>query len=632
MSAQSSMPAPSKEEADFYERRWLALVLLASSLALIVIDSTIVNIAFPTIRSTFGASFADAEWVNSIYSLVFGSALITFGKLGDMYGRRNIFIAGAIVFLIGSAGSGLANSIETMVFFRGVQGLGGAMLSPSTLSIISSTFKGNERGIAFGVWGATAGVAGVLGPLLGGWLIEYGTTAFGEPWRLAFLINIPIGIIAVAGAFWVIKESRDAAVRHRIDVIGIVLASLGLGAIVFGAIEGQTYGWWEAKQVFTLGAFRYPNVADAAAIPAGTFSFIPFSFALGVILVAAFVIWQIVQERRGGEPLFEMSLFNYTSFRWGLLTVGIVALGEFGIILVLSIFFQLAKGLGAFETGLQLLPFAIAIMVAAPVAGVLASRFGGKWVVTAGMALETLGLIWLSRVISPDADTLTLSLPLAVYGVGIGLAIAQLSNIILSDVPPSRVGAASGANNTIRQVGASLGIAIIGAVLFGTFASEAKPRIDASPAFENFGARVAANPNLSQGEKLIGQGIAQFGDQAKAQIKAGLDANEGFDGNDADLIGTALSNLPPQAVAGLKMAGLDVTKPDVVDQIMADLAPDAAILSADIQHALAEGFAVAARADALLAAVFVGLGAIASLLLPVTKPGTQRAEVATVAH
>lgn len=142
MSAQSSTPALSKEEAAFYERRWLALVLLASSLALIVIDSTIVNIAFPTIRSTFGASFADAEWVNSIYSLVFGSALITFGKLGDMYGRRNIFIAGAIVFLIGSAGSGLANSIQTMIFFRGVQGLGGAMLSPSTLSIISSTFKG----------------------------------------------------------------------------------------------------------------------------------------------------------------------------------------------------------------------------------------------------------------------------------------------------------------------------------------------------------------------------------------------------------------------------------------------------------------------------------------------------------
>ena len=632
MSSQPSTPAPTKEEAAFYERRWLALVLLASSLALIVIDSTIVNIAFPTIRSTFGASFADAEWVNSIYSLVFGSALITFGKLGDMYGRRNIFIAGAIVFLIGSAGSGLANSIETMIFFRGVQGLGGAMLSPSTLSIISSTFKGRERGIAFGVWGATAGVAGVLGPLLGGWLIEYGTTAFGEPWRLAFLINVPIGIIAVAGAFWVIKESRDAAVRHRIDVLGIVLASLGLGAIVFGAIEGQTYGWWEAKQVFTLGGLRYPNVADAASIPAGTLSFIPFSFALGLILMAAFIIWQVVQERRGGEPLFEISLFNYTSFRWGLLTVGIVALGEFGIILVLSIFFQLAKGLGAFETGLQLLPFAIAIMVAAPVAGGLASRFGGKWVVTAGMALETLGLIWLSQVISPDADTLTLSLPLALYGVGIGLAIAQLSNIVLSDVPPSRVGAASGANNTIRQVGASLGIALIGAVLFGTFASEAKPRIDASPAFENFGARVAANPNLNQGEKLIGQGIAQFGDQVKAQIKAGLDANEGFDGSNTDLIGTALDNLPPQAVAGLKMAGLDVKDPAVVDQIKTDLGPDAAILSADIQRALAEGFAVAARADAVLAAVFVGLGALASLLLPVNKPDAQRAEVAAVAH
>jgi hypothetical protein len=248
------------------------------------------------------------------------------------------------------------------------------------------------------------------------------------------------------------------------------------------------------------------------------------------------------------------------------------------------------------------------------------------------MVLETIGLIWMSQVISADVDTLTLSLPLTVYGVGIGLAIAQLSNIVLSDVPPSRVGAASGANNTIRQVGASLGIALIGAVLFGTFAAEAKPRIDASPAFENFGARVAANPNLSPGVKMIGQGIAQFGDEVKTQIKAGLDANEGFDGSETDFIGAALENLPPQAVAGLRMAGLDVADPEVAAQVKADLAPDAAILAADIQRALAEGFAVAARADALLAAFFVGLGALASLLLPVSLPDAQRTEAAAPAH
>lgn len=271
-------------------------------------------------------------------------------------------------------------------------------------------------------------------------------------------------------------------------------------------------------------------------------------------------------------------------------------------------------------------------MIAAPVAGTLSSRFGGKWVVTTGMVLETIGLIWMSQVIAADADTLTLAIPLAIYGVGIGLAIAQLSNIVLSDVPVARIGAASGANNnTIRQVGASLGIALIGAVLFGTFAVEAKTRIDASTAFTDFGERVAANANLSQGEKLIGQGIAQFGDQVKTQIKAGLDANEGFDGSNADIVATALANLPPQAVAGLKMAGLDLTRPEVVEQVKTDLAPDAAILSADIQRALAEGFAVAARADALLAA-FVGLGAVASLLLPVSKPEAQRAEAAVAAH
>src|SRR5690242_453845 len=191
-----------------YKRRWIALLILSLSLTLIIIDSTIVNIAFPSIRKTFGASFADAEWVNSIYSLVFGAALITWGKLGDQYGRRNIFILGATVFVLGSLGVGLAGNIGVLVLFRAVQGMGGAMMSPSTLSIISSTFKGKERGAAFGIWGATAGVSAALGPILGGWLIEYGTGITAESWRLAFLINVPVGIIAIIGAFWAIREVR----------------------------------------------------------------------------------------------------------------------------------------------------------------------------------------------------------------------------------------------------------------------------------------------------------------------------------------------------------------------------------------------------------------------------------------
>jgi len=167
-------------EQQAYKRRWIALLILSMSLMLIVIDSTIVNIAFPAIRSTFGASYADAEWINSIYSLVFGALLITWGKLGDQYGRRNIFVGGAVVFALGSLGVGTASSIGIAIAFRALQGLGAAMMSPSTLSIISGTFKGKERGIAFGIWGATAGVSAAVGPILGGWLIEYGTGIMAE--------------------------------------------------------------------------------------------------------------------------------------------------------------------------------------------------------------------------------------------------------------------------------------------------------------------------------------------------------------------------------------------------------------------------------------------------------------------
>jgi MFS family permease len=602
-----------------YQRRWIALLLLSLSLLLIVIDSTIVNIAIPSIRSTFGASFADTEWVNSIYSLVFGAMLITFGKLGDQYGRRNLFILGTAVFLIGSAGTGLAANIGTMILFRGIQGLGAAMLSPSTLSIISNAFQGKERGIAFGIWGATAGVAAALGPILGGWLIEYGTGITTESWRLAFLINVPIGIFAIAGSFWAIREVREQGRKARIDFLGIVLGALGLGLIVFGAIEGQNYGWLEAKKVFTLGSLQYPTLAEGVkAIPVGTPSFIPFVFLAGAIVVLLFVLWEVRLERNGGEPLFEFGMLRYRSFRYGLLTVMIVALGEFGVVLVLSIFFQLAKGLGAFETGLRFLPFAGIVLIAAPLAGVLSSRFGAKWVVTAGMASEAIALFLISRVLYVDTDYAAIVPAFLLYGAGVGLAIAQLANIVLSDIPPEKAGVGSGANNTIRQLGASLGIAIIGAVLFGSFATEATPLIQKSTAFTDFAARVQANPNLSKESKAIGSQFGSFEKVAKDGIVAGLNANEGFS-NDTNVLDTALANIPPAIKFLLKGQGIDLDNPAVVTKIKTELAPDVKILSDDIQNALATGFSSAGRLAAQTAALFVAGGAICSLLLPNRK-------------
>jgi|GEM_PF-159685 len=632
---------PAQELA--YKRRWIALILLSLSLVLIVADSTIVNIAFPSIRKTFGASYADAEWVNSIYSLVFGAALITWGKLGDTFGRRRIFILGTITFLIGSAGTGFAPSIGAMILFRAVQGMGGAMISPSTLSIISSTFKGKERGAAFGVWGASAGVAAALGPILGGWLIAHGSGITAslsgffnaiaispDPWRLAFLINVPVGLIAIAGSLWAIQEVRDASIKHSIDVLGIVLVSLSLGLAVFGAIEGQNYGWLQAKQVFNLGPISYPQLAAGAALPANTPSFIPFTFVFAIIFFVLFVITERRQETQGGEPLFEFGMLRYTSFRFGLMTILIVALGEFGVVLALSIFFQLAKGLDAFQSGVRFLPFALATIIAAPLAGQFSGRFGAKWVVTTGMVLEAISLFLLSRVLYVDTSYWLILPVFLIYGAGVGLAIAQLANIVLSDIPPQKAGVGSGATNTLRQLGASLGIAIIGAVLFGVFANEAKPLVDQSTAFTDFGTAVAAAPELSAGEKSFGKSIADYGDKAKQAIKDGLDKNEGFDGSNTDVVETAITqvrtvmvDLPivgkTPATTLLKTQGINVDDPASVAKLKADLKPYSDKLSANLQNALAQGFSTAARTAALVATFFVSMGALSSLFIPNKK-------------
>lgn len=621
------------EEQRTYNRRWIALLILSFSLTIIVLDGSIVNIAFPTIRRTFNASYADAEWVNTIYSLVFAALLITWGKLGDQFGRRNIFIAGVLVFAVGSLGVGTGDTIGAVIASRALQGLGAAMMSPSTLSIVSATFKGRERGIAFGIWGATAGVSAAIGPILGGWFIEYGTSIMAESWRLAFLINIPVSVLAIIGAFWAIRESRDPNARPRIDVVGIVLITVSLGLIVFGAIEGQNFGWLEAKKVFTLGPIIYPVLDTGAALAPGTPSFIPFVFAAGILMFIVFIFVERRQERLKLDPLFEFGMLQYRSFRYGLLTISIATLGEFGMFLVLSLYLQIAKGLGAFETGVQLLGTAGSMVVAAPLAGMLSSRIGAKWVITAGMALEALALFWMSQILYRDTPLSTLTPPLIVYGVGFGLSIAQIANLVLSDIPFNKAGVASGATNTVRQIGAALGIAILGAVMFGTFAAAATPLVERSTAFEDFGARVAERTDIADSSRTLGTLIGTFGDSARQGIIDAVDNNEGFDpgGDPLDLV---LDNIPPVARGALRLQGIDLDDPDAVAQIRADLEPDLVILAADIQEPLGTGFAEAARAATGTAAIFVVGGAISSVLLPRTNKmrigGGERA--AAMAH
>lgn len=472
---------PSQSEK--YDRRWLALVVLALSLLLVIMDGTIVNVAIPSIQSDLKATLADVEWVNSIYSLIFAMTLILWGKLGDIYGRRRLFVAGLLVFGAGSMLSGTAVSIQMLIGMRMLQALGAAMLFPTALAIVNSTFVGKERGIAFGIWGMTAGIAAALGPLLGGWVVTNAT------WRWGFYINIPIIILAIVGALLVVPESRKEGASGHLDIPGALLGGLGLGGIIFGLIDGQTYGWWQPKGDFSLFSWSWPFA---------NFSIIPFSLIGGGLLLILFIWYERRLERQGREPLFEFTLFQYRSYRFGLMTLGIITLGEFSLIFALSLFLQSIQGLSAWETGLAILPLALGAFFTAPIGGRMVSRVGAKPIVLSGMALETIALFWLSSIISVDLTAAGLRLPLLLYGVGIGLATSQINNIVLADVPVLKSGVASAGSSTIRRVGSSLGIAIVGTVLATTLVNSAKTGLENSQLLSSNPAYTAIREQIVQ--------------------------------------------------------------------------------------------------------------------------------------
>ncbi len=277
---------------------------------------------------------------------------------------------------------------------------------------------------------------GVLGPLLGGWFTTNVT------WQWAFLINIPIGIIAIIGCLLFVDESRDSTKKHSIDMVGIILVSVGLATAIFGLTEGQTYGWVTPKLTFAIGSFSWP---------AGGISLSMAMFIIAAIFIGTFVWYEMWLTMRGKEPLFDFGLLRYPAFRFGLFTVAIVALGEFGILFIMSLYLQGVRGLTAFETGVTLLPFAIGSFITAPVAGLLASRFGPKWIVTFGMLTESIALFLLSLVIQPDTARIVFVPIFLLYGMGLGLAIAQLTSVVLSDIPPQNYGKGSGANNSCQD-------------------------------------------------------------------------------------------------------------------------------------------------------------------------------------
>ena len=445
-------------------RRWVGLGVLAAALSMIVLDGTIVGIALPTIITDLQLDFSEAQWVNGIYSVVFAALLLTAGRLGDRLGRRRAMMAGILVFLAGSLLAALATGGTSLILARFVQGIGGAFILPTTLSTVNATFRGRDRAVAFGVWGAAISGVAALGPLLGGWL----TQSFG--WEWIFLVNLPFGAIILVAAFLTVPETRAVITAKGLDVDGLLLSAIGFGALVFGLIEGGSLGWWAPKQQFELFGWTWPTSWPISPVPV--------AIAIGIIALVLFFFWERHRARNGRSAILDVHLFSVPTFTWGNLVAMCVAIGEFGILFVLPLFIVNALGLSTLAAGFVLAAMGLGAFVSGAMARHVAERFGAPTVVVIGLALEVAGAVIAAVLLSSEMNAWLLAGVLAVYGLGLGLASAQLTGTVLADIPPEESGQGSATQSTGRQVGSALGTAIIGAVLAAGLAVALPAQVD----------------------------------------------------------------------------------------------------------------------------------------------------------
>ncbi|MDN5789632.1 MAG: DHA2 family efflux MFS transporter permease subunit [Micrococcales bacterium] len=422
---------------------------MSVAVALIIVDSTIVNVAIPYIVDDIGLTSSQVQWVQESYTLVFAATLLIWGIVADRIGRRRMLLIGVAVFVLASVLAATVDSGSALIGARVIQGFGGAMILPTTLSLINAGFTGRDRGIAFAVWGSTIGGMVALGPLLGGWL----TTAFS--WRWAFGVNLPIGLLIVGGVLLFVDESRSEG-RGRIDVVGALLSAITFAALAFGLIEGRTYGWWRSVRDLTVLDWDWPL----------SLSPIPIAFAIALIGGAVFVVRTLRRTARDKPTLIRFDLFAIPSFRNGNFAALIVSLGEFGIILSLPLWLQNVLGYTAFQTGLVLLALAVGSFAASGLSAAVSDRLEPSSLVRMGIVAEIVGVAGLGLVIGPATAWYAIAPPLFVYGLGVGLATAQLTGVVLVDVPIQRSGEGSGIQSTSRQIGSALGIAVLGTVLF----------------------------------------------------------------------------------------------------------------------------------------------------------------------
>jgi EmrB/QacA subfamily drug resistance transporter len=470
---------------DVYHRRWGILGVLCTSLIIIVIGNTSLNVALPKMSEALALTNSQQQWVVDAYSLIFAGMLFTAGTLGDRFGRKGFMQAGIILFGAASAyATFFANSAAGVIGARAVMGIGGALVMPATLSILVNSFPSHERAKAIGIWAGIAGGGGAVGLVLGGWLVEHFW------WGSAFAINVPVAIIALALGARIVPTSKD---RHpsKLDPVGAALSMAGLGVFVYGLIEAPKWGWGSTSSLGVIGA--------------------------GIALLSIFVMW----EMRNTSPMLDVRLFKDRRFGVSSLGMTLVFLTMFGFFFVVSQLFQLVLGYGSFESGLRMLPIMPVMIIFSTRAASLVERLGARTVVTTGMILTASGVFILSFLNASSGYGHVL-IGMFVMASGMGLTMTPMTELIMSSVPRDKAGVGSAMNDTTREVGTTLGVAVLGSILSSGYTSNLGPVVAALPAPARQTAEGSLAGALGVAREVGGTQGAAIVDAAKSAWADGL--------------------------------------------------------------------------------------------------------------
>ena len=433
---------------------WLILVVLCTAVFMLLVDSTVVNVAQRKIQIGLETTLSEIQWVLDAYILAYAVLLLSFGRLGDVFGRKKLFIVGMTIFTAASALCGVSgwlgalvgiSGVNALIFARVLQGVGGAFMMPQTLSLITVVFPADKRGAAMGIWGSIVSLGAVVGPVVGGLIVTH------YAWEWIFLINVPVGIVAILATLAIVPESVDPHASRKIDWGGVLLSGLGIFAIVFALIEGNSMGW---TNPVILGLF-----------------------VGGLALLGAFVWW----EHRASDPMMKLELFRLRNFSVGSAIAFVVAFGMLGIFFPMTLFLQGVLGYSPIRAGLTMMPTSLMIMVIAPMSGRLSDRIGARWILTGGLTLISVGILLIIASIDTSTTWQSLLPALIVTGAGMRMTLAPMTAAAMREVPTRIAGSATGILNTTRNVGQVMGIAVLGSLLQSWVGIYASKRLDTLP-------------------------------------------------------------------------------------------------------------------------------------------------------